>query len=93
MRKEVQGFSADALELLKSYAWPGNVRELQNVIERALNLASGREITEADLPASIAVAARAAALAPTVRAAGSAPDDERRRRCGLQSSKYQWLPT
>jgi transposase len=21
------------------------------------------------------------------------PDDERRRRCGLQSSKYQWLPT
>jgi DNA-binding NtrC family response regulator len=79
MRKEVQGFSADALELLKSYPWPGNVRELQNVIERALNLASGREITEADLPASITVSARAAALAPTVSAASSTPDDERRR--------------
>ena len=89
MRKEVQGFSADALELLKSYAWPGNVRELQNVIERALNLASGREITEADLPASITVAARAAALAPTVRAAGSAPDDERRRLiAALEQSRW-----
>ena len=79
MGKDVQGFSADALELLKSYAWPGNVRELQNVIERALNLASGREITEADLPASITVPTRARASSTTPIAPGVAPDDERRR--------------
>lgn len=30
------------LDLLCSYPWPGNVRELQNVIERAIILASGR---------------------------------------------------
>lgn len=55
MHKRVHGFSPEAIALLQSYSWPGNVRELQNVIERALNLASGPEITETDLPASIMV--------------------------------------
>ena len=55
MRKDVRALSPRAVELLQAYSWPGNVRELQNVIERALNLASGREITEADLPVSITV--------------------------------------
>jgi len=32
------GFSADALQLLKTQPWAGNIRELQNVIERALIL-------------------------------------------------------
>lgn len=31
-------FSAEALNLLKSYHWPGNVRELQNMVERAVTL-------------------------------------------------------
>ena len=79
MRKDVHGFSSDALEVLRSYAWPGNVRELQNVIERALNLASGREITEADLPASLTVPTRAGAGAPTVNAPRLSPDNERSR--------------
>jgi two-component system response regulator AtoC len=34
---------------LCAYPWPGNVRELENVIERALILARGPEITSADL--------------------------------------------
>jgi DNA-binding NtrC family response regulator len=90
MGKDVHGFSADALELLKSYAWPGNVRELQNVIERALNLASGREITEADLPASITVPTRASASSQTTGTAGVvAPDDERRRLiAALEQSRW-----
>jgi transcriptional regulator with PAS, ATPase and Fis domain len=33
-----------AMEALQEYHWPGNVRELQNVIERAVVLASGDEI-------------------------------------------------
>lgn len=32
------------------YGWPGNVRELENVIERLVVLATGDEITLADLP-------------------------------------------
>jgi transcriptional regulator with GAF, ATPase, and Fis domain len=33
--------SVEAIDRLKHYDWPGNVRELQNVIERAVILASG----------------------------------------------------
>jgi len=50
LRKPVQGFTPDALELLAAYAWPGNVRELENSIERATNLAMGELIQAADLP-------------------------------------------
>jgi DNA-binding NtrC family response regulator len=39
--KKVPGFSADAVLALRRYPWSGNVRELQNVIERAVILASG----------------------------------------------------
>ena len=35
---------------MSAYDWPGNVRELQNVIERAVLLASGDTITSRDLP-------------------------------------------
>ena len=35
----------EALERLVRYGWPGNVRELRNVVERALILARGGEIT------------------------------------------------
>ncbi len=48
-RREVEGFTADALAALDAYAWPGNVRELQNVIERAVLLADGPRITPRDL--------------------------------------------
>ncbi len=41
--------SNEALARLTRHAWRGNVRELRNVIERAAVLASGAEITLADL--------------------------------------------
>jgi two-component system response regulator HydG len=89
MRKDVQGFSSDALELLKSYGWPGNVRELQNVIERALNLASGRELTEADLPASITVPTRAGASTPILSPPRLPSEDERKRLiAALEDSRW-----
>jgi DNA-binding NtrC family response regulator len=37
-----------ALDLMVEYDWPGNVRELENVIERAVVLATGSRI-DADL--------------------------------------------
>jgi DNA-binding NtrC family response regulator len=36
-----------------SYSWPGNVRELENVIERAVVLSSGTDITLDLLPDNI----------------------------------------
>jgi two-component system response regulator HydG len=35
-RKNIDGFSEDAMRALVSYDWPGNVRELENTIERAV---------------------------------------------------------
>ncbi|MBM3777350.1 MAG: sigma-54-dependent Fis family transcriptional regulator [Acidimicrobiia bacterium] len=40
----------EALDLLMAYDWPGNVRELENVIERAVVLASGPRIGPALVP-------------------------------------------
>jgi DNA-binding NtrC family response regulator len=41
--------SAEALELLTSYAFPGNVRELKNILERALIESGGRIIKPSHL--------------------------------------------
>ena len=49
IRKKVRGLEAAALASLAAYPWPGNVRELENVIERAMILARGEELTPADL--------------------------------------------
>lgn len=40
----------EAAEALEGYEWPGNVRELRNVLERALLLSCGDEITLECLP-------------------------------------------
>jgi transcriptional regulator with PAS, ATPase and Fis domain len=42
-----------AMEALLVYDWPGNVRQLVRVLERALALAPGPEITVADLPPDV----------------------------------------
>jgi DNA-binding NtrC family response regulator len=39
--KPMQGFADGVIEAMQRYAWLGNVRELENVIERAVVLASG----------------------------------------------------
>src|SRR6266851_4108169 len=49
----VSGISKAAIQALISYDWPGNVRELENAIERAVIIASGRQIELEDLPAAI----------------------------------------
>src|SRR5579863_6982382 len=50
---EPRKLSADALRALLDYSWPGNVRELENVIERAVVLSSGTEISMDLLPDSM----------------------------------------
>ncbi len=36
VKKNIKGFSEEAMEVLLSYSWPGNIRELENAIERAV---------------------------------------------------------
>jgi transcriptional regulator with PAS, ATPase and Fis domain len=48
--KRVTRISKSAEVLLAGYDYPGNVRELENIIEHAVVLSDGNEITERELP-------------------------------------------
>jgi DNA-binding NtrC family response regulator len=50
MRKPVKELATEVLERLHDYSFPGNVRELENIIERAVVLASGSRVEIAHLP-------------------------------------------
>jgi len=52
-KKEFEGFSKEALEVLAHYSWPGNVRELENTIERGVVLSRKKLITPSDLPEQV----------------------------------------
>jgi len=49
-RTSVPRFTPEASAMLNEYPWPGNVRELENVIEYALALGNGEELSVEDLP-------------------------------------------
>ena len=78
--KPVRGLDASAVAALCAYPWPGNVRELENVVERALILARGPEITGADLEFTrrpSPAASGGAAAGPARATDGSRPLGER----------------
>ena len=69
-------FSREAIDVLLRHRWPGNVRELENIVERALALSLGSELTLDDLPPNLtAVAPEAAPVRAALSAAtnGDAP--------------------
>ena len=68
----VERLSDESLQRLAAYRWPGNVRELENIIERAVILASGStvELSTAMLPEP---AARRAPPAAASHAPPAAP--------------------
>jgi DNA-binding NtrC family response regulator len=51
-KKNLAAISEEAEKMLVAYEWPGNVRELANVIERAVVLGQGPDITIRDLSLS-----------------------------------------
>jgi len=48
--KQVQGIQPAVIELLLGHRWEGNVRELENVLERAVAMAEGGQVSVRDLP-------------------------------------------
>jgi len=48
--REPLTFQENVLKLLVAYDWPGNVRELRNVINRALIIARGPQVTMDSMP-------------------------------------------
>ncbi|UCF86014.1 MAG: sigma-54-dependent Fis family transcriptional regulator [Desulfobacteraceae bacterium] len=52
-RKQIKGYTPQAMDQLLNYDWPGNVRELMNAVERAVVLCRAQYLTEQDLPLGI----------------------------------------
>ncbi len=48
-RKELRGFTPQAVEVLLSHPWPGNVRELDHSVERGVLMARGDQVQARDL--------------------------------------------
>ncbi|ADW18431.1 sigma54 specific transcriptional regulator, Fis family [Desulfobulbus propionicus DSM 2032] len=48
-KKEIDFVPKSIINRLLAHDWPGNVRELENLIQRAVLMAKGKMITEADL--------------------------------------------
>lgn len=62
LKKSIDRISPEALAAFRRYEWPGNVRELRNVIERAMILEDGNEITTRYLPRGLASESRGAGV-------------------------------
>jgi DNA-binding NtrC family response regulator len=52
-QKSIRVVAPETYRHLRRYSWPGNVRELKNVIQRAVLLSRGRELTPDLLPERI----------------------------------------
>jgi DNA-binding NtrC family response regulator len=46
---EVESITPAAMDMLLDHSWPGNVRELENVIERSLVMATGKQLDSRDI--------------------------------------------
>ncbi len=53
LRKQIDRISNDVFAAFLNYSWPGNVRELQNIIERMMNMAPGKELSVDLIPREI----------------------------------------
>jgi DNA-binding NtrC family response regulator len=58
--KQLRGFAADAMDRLVLHDWAGQVDELAAIVRQAFAQAEGFEITAADLPKQLRLAAEAA---------------------------------
>ncbi|HEY7318896.1 MAG TPA: sigma-54 dependent transcriptional regulator [Candidatus Binatia bacterium] len=58
-KRKVRTVAPETWHCLRGYSWPGNVRELRNVIQRAVLMARGEELTPDLLPLRIRAAGNA----------------------------------
>lgn len=60
-KRQISGFTPEALDQLVQYEWPGEIDELNRIVTAAYRAAQGVEITARDLPDKIRLATDAAA--------------------------------
>ena len=49
-KKEIKGFTPQAMDRMLKHDWPGNVRELMNAVERGVVLSTSEYLDEKELP-------------------------------------------
>ena len=69
-RQVSEQITPEVLARMEAYTWPGNVRELENVIERAVVIARGGEITCECLPTEVCDPQKSLGAATSPSAAG-----------------------
>lgn len=55
LKKQIQGVSRQAMDVLRSFSWPGNIRQLENVLERSVLMSEGEILKLKDLPPEFSV--------------------------------------
>ncbi len=63
-KRNLGGFTPEALEVILAHRWPGNVRELENIMERVVTLEPTEKIQVSTLPPEMIAAVRKAAGVP-----------------------------
>lgn len=76
LKKNFLGVDNEVMRILLAYPWPGNVRELENVIERAMILATGDFLGVGDLPPDITGSVQFPDLSDNLREAVKAYERE-----------------
>lgn len=65
--KQIEGFTPEAIEILKTYEWKGNIREMRNIIERVTLLETGTEISRDSLKFLKTTSGRATSTISTIQ--------------------------
>jgi PAS domain S-box-containing protein len=88
LKKDVQGVSTEAMELLLAYAWPGNVRELKHCLEHGCILSPGGLIMPGHLPAELREGALAVQPLSPAGAAMGADAERARLLAALEAARW-----
>ena len=75
-RKQIKGFTPQAMDRLLKYDWPGNVRELMNGVERGVVLSRAEYLDEEGLPMILKDASLSGEILPKDAILADMPLDE-----------------
>ncbi len=75
-RKQIKGFTPQAMDRMVRYDWPGNIRALMNAVERGVILCPGKYISEEDLPIAVRETAIPLETATPAKQTGDMPLEE-----------------